>query len=157
MVRVRVPGLLLSILLASSASGQSNRTIEIPLAMTASRATDLVQRVALRRDVAIVSNEGGVVLFESIHPVKNNPTVVNLRANVVRTSDSTSIVAISGRWYSPLTAQLQRAVVGGAYAMQEETGEPVEQATKGWKAQLWAVVRDFADAVTVAASPATSR
>lgn len=144
-------------LVASSASAQSNRTIEIPLAMTASRATDLLQLVALRRDVAIVSNEGGVVAFDAIHPVKNNPTVVTLRANVVRTSDSTSIVAISGRWYSPLTAQLQRTVVGGAYAMQKDTGEPVEQATKGWKAQLWAVVKDFADAVTVAAAPETSR
>lgn len=130
-----------------SLKAQEKRTIEIPLAMSVQKATDLLQVVALRREVGVLSNEGGVMVFEPIHPRPKNPTVVNLRANIIRTSDSTSIVAISGRWYSPATAAFQRALVGKDMAMQKDVGEPVEPATKGWRAELWAVVKGFAEAV----------
>jgi hypothetical protein len=128
-------------------NAQAKRTIEIPLAMSAAKATDLLQLVALRREVGILSNEGGVMVFEPIHPRPKNPTIVNLRANIVRTSDSTTIVAISGRWYSPTTAAFPRALVGKDLGMQKDVGEPVDPATKGWRAELWAVVKNFGEAV----------
>lgn len=128
--------------------------IEIPVSLSASKAAEVVKLAAIRREVSILSNEGGVMQIEPIHPKPKNPTEVRLRVNIISTSDTTSIIAVSGRWYSPLTAEMQRIVVGPNYGMQKDVGEPVEVATKGWKAILWNVVKDFAESVKEAASVA---
>jgi hypothetical protein len=145
------PAVFCLFLCSTSLGAQEKRTIEIPIAMSAANATDLLQLVALRREVGVLSNEGGVMQFEPIHLWPKNPTTVTLRANIIRTSDSTSIIAISGRWYSPLTAALQGSLVGkDMTSMQKDVGEPVDPATKGWKAELWTVVKNFAHAVQAA-------
>jgi hypothetical protein len=145
-------GSIICALATNPATAQEKRNIEIPVSLPAARATELVKLVALRRDVGIASNEGGVMQLEPIRPRPKNPTEVRLRINVVSLTDSTSIVAVSANWFSPFTARMQSQAIGRDRAMQRDVGEPVEFATKGWRAELWKVVNDFADAVR-AASP----
>ena len=111
-----------------------------------------MQLTALREGFEIASNEGGGVRFEPRRVRENNPTTVTLKVNIIGMSDSASTIVVSGRWFSPLTAGLQRTMIGKDNAMTKDSGEPVELATKGWKRELWMVVENFAGAITNAIS-----
>jgi hypothetical protein len=147
-MKVIVVGVCIALLVSTSLSAQeSKRMIEVQLPMSAAKAAEFVQLTALRQEIGVVSNQGGVIQLEPHRVRKNNPATVTLRVNIVGTAEGTSIAVVSGRWYSPLTAAQQRIIVGKDYAMAKETGEPVEFATKGWRKELWAVVENFAKAL----------
>lgn len=129
------------------AAVQAKRTIEVPLAMSQAKAVEQIQLKGTRQDLVIASNQGGVIQFEPQRVRKNNPTTVTLRVTVLSTSDSTSVAVVSGRWYSPMTAMMQRRTVGPDNTMDKASGEPVEEAVKGWRAELWNVVKAFADSI----------
>jgi hypothetical protein len=144
--------LLVTAAFASSADGQEQKgMIEAPLEISPAKAAQLVQLTALRHEIGVESNQGGVIKLEPKRVRKNNPTTVSLRVNIVGTTEGKSLAVVSGRWYSALTAGTQRVLLGRGNEMQKETGEPVEYATKGWRHELWEVVEHFAAAIKASA------
>jgi hypothetical protein len=122
---------------------EPRRTIEIPLAISKAKATELIQAAAVKEGWMVASSEGGVITLAPFETRKNKAVSVTVRANVLG-SDSSSSVVIGGSWSNAIIASArQRNPMAAGYPAEGT----IESGGRGFMKDAWEELERVAEAI----------